>query len=76
MPSVPLFYTGMITFEKFKFNWSQLSYAPAEIEMLLGADILSHVLLGNTVVGPPGMPIAMNSVFGFFLWVPVRVIKN
>ncbi|XP_045453257.1 uncharacterized protein LOC123662459 [Melitaea cinxia] len=42
-------------------------HTPQPVEMLLGADILSHILLNNTITGPPGTPIAMNSVFGYLL---------
>lgn len=37
------------------------------VEMLLGADVLSHILLGNIVKGRPDAPIAMNSIFGYLL---------
>ncbi|CAK1590645.1 unnamed protein product [Parnassius mnemosyne] len=66
MPSVPLPFTG----------WSHLKnlnladpdfHTPQPVEMLLGADILSHILLGNMITGPPGSPIAMNSVLGYLL---------
>lgn len=42
-------------------------YLPQPIEMILGADILSQVLLGNVITGGPDSPIAMNSVFGYVL---------
>nr|XP_037868121.1 uncharacterized protein LOC119628750 [Bombyx mori] len=66
MPSVPLPYTGWSHLKNLKLADPDF-HTPQPVEMLLGADILSHVLLGNTIVGPPGTPIAMNSVFGYLL---------
>ncbi|KAL0821872.1 hypothetical protein ABMA28_005274 [Loxostege sticticalis] len=42
-------------------------HTPQPVEMLLGADILPHILLHNTITGLPGSPIAMNSIFGYLL---------
>ncbi|CAK1597420.1 unnamed protein product [Parnassius mnemosyne] len=42
-------------------------FTPQPVEMLLGADILPQILLNNTVTGPPGTPIAINSIFGYLL---------
>lgn len=66
MPACPLPYTG----------WSHIKnitladpnyHTPQPVEMILGADILSEILLHNTITGPPGSPIAVNSIFGYLL---------
>lgn len=46
-------------------SFNSVSQQP--IEMILGADVLSEILLGNIVKGLPDQPIAMNSIFGFLL---------
>lgn len=66
MPSCEIPYTG----------WSHIKnltladpdfHTPQPVEMLLGADVLPHILLHNTITGVPGSPVAMNSIFGYLL---------
>lgn len=66
IPSVPLPHTG----------WPHIAgltladpsfHTPQPVEMLIGADILSHILLGEVIPGSPGSPVAMNSIFGYLL---------
>lgn len=66
MPSVPLPHKGWSHIQHLNLA-DPLFHTPQPVEMLLGADILSHILLGNVVTGSPGSPIAMNSVFGYLL---------
>ena len=60
----------------FKSNWThleQLSLAdpqfgqPGRVDLLLGVDIFSEALLQGRRIGPPGSPIAFETVFGWVL---------
>ena len=60
----------------FKSNWThleQLSLAypefgqPGRVNLLLGVNIFSKELLHGRRIGPPGLPIAFETVFGGYL---------
>lgn len=66
MPSVPLSHTEWPHIKNLKLADPNFFY-PQSIDMILGADIISDIMLGDIVSGPPGTPIAMNSIFGYLL---------
>ncbi|XP_063381264.1 uncharacterized protein LOC134667784 [Cydia fagiglandana] len=37
------------------------------VELLLGSDYLDSILLLNNIKGPPGTPVAINSIFGYLI---------
>ncbi|XP_049869877.1 uncharacterized protein LOC126369487 [Pectinophora gossypiella] len=66
MPACPLPSTGWSHIENLTLADPEF-YTPQPVEVLLGADVLSEILLYNTITGLPGSPIAMNSIFGYLL---------
>ncbi|XP_069363429.1 uncharacterized protein [Maniola hyperantus] len=66
MPSVPLPNTEWAHIKNLTLADPNF-HTPQPVEVILGADVLSEILLGNTISGPPGTPIAINSVFGYLL---------
>ncbi|KAL0822355.1 hypothetical protein ABMA28_004450 [Loxostege sticticalis] len=52
------------------------------VELLLGSDYTDQILLHNNIKGPPGTPVAINSIFGYLLngtiahSIPVRLHTN
>jgi len=44
-----------------------LFYSPAPVDILLGAEAVSQIILPGLRRGPPGTPIAQNSTFDWFL---------
>lgn len=40
-------------------------YIPGPIDLLLGADVLSEIMLPGFIKGPPGTPMAQETVFGW-----------
>ena len=45
--------------------------SPAEIELLLGADVYGHILEEGLRIGPPGFPTAQLTIFGWTLFGPL-----
>ncbi|KAJ0169971.1 hypothetical protein K1T71_014577 [Dendrolimus kikuchii] len=51
-------------------------YKSRKIDILLGADIINEILLNGDIVRVQGMPLAMNTIFGYILMGPVSCTEN
>ncbi|XP_052759046.1 uncharacterized protein LOC128202504 [Galleria mellonella] len=53
-----------------------LFHTPNKIDILLGADVYSQILLDGVIKGPPGVPIAQQTTLGWIISGPVNLNKN